>query len=379
MVSAGVGIVETQYARFDAEPLGLESGASLRPFEIAYETYGKLNQDRSNAVLIFHALSGDAHVAGFHSESYLKPGWWDFMVGPGRPFDTDRYFMICANVIGGCKGSTGPGSINPKTGKSYGLEFPIITIRDMVRGHARLLDKLGVERPLCAVGGSMGGMQALQWAVDYPERAAGVIVLASTSRLSAQGIAFNEVGRRAIMTDPKWKGGDYSEDDGPDVGLSIARMVGHITYLSEEALQMKFGRRLQNADKLGYDFRTEFQVESYLRHQGLTFTRRFDANTYLYITKAMDYFDLPGQFGGSLVPAFKKVKSKFLVVSFTSDWLYPPSESRTVVKALQANGVETAYLNMESPHGHDSFLLDIPGFRQLVAGYLDGVAREVIG
>lgn len=376
---AGAGIVETKYAKFERPGLELESGARLEPLSIAYETYGTLNSEKTNAIAIFHALSGDAHVAGIHSETDPKPGWWDFMIGPGKPFDTSRYFVVCANIIGGCKGSTGPSSINPATGKPYGLEFPIITVRDMIRAHALILDYLDIKKPLCVVGGSMGGMQVLQWVVDYPDRAACAISLATTPRLSAQGIAFNEVGRRAIMTDPKWHGGNYAAGEGPDIGLSIARMIGHITYLSEEALQMKFGRRLQNADRLGYSFRTEFQVESYLHHQGLTFTRRFDANSYLYITKAMDYFDLPGQFDGSLVRAFSKTKSKILVVSFTSDWLYPPSESQSIVRALQANGIEVAYSNMESPHGHDSFLLDIPGFRELIGGYLDGVAKEAIG
>jgi len=374
-----VGIVETGYAHFEQPGLEIESGAVLKPLTIAYETYGELNSDHTNAVVVFHALSGDAHVAGIHSESDPKPGWWDFMVGPGRPFDTDRYCVVCANVIGGCKGSTGPSSINPDTNKPYGLDFPVITVRDMLRGHARILDHLGIEKPLCVVGGSLGGMKVLQWATDYPNRAECAIAIATTPRLTAQSIAFNEVGRRAIMTDPKWLGGNYAPGEGPDVGLSIARMIGHITYLSEEALQMKFGRRLQSADKLGYSFRTEFQVESYLRHQGLTFTRRFDANSYLYITKAMDYFDLPAEYGGSLVRAFENVKCRFLVISFTSDWLYPPAESQAIVKALQANGVEVAYSNMESPHGHDSFLLDIPGFQELVDGYLDGVANEVIG
>jgi len=373
-----IGVVETQYEHF-GRGLELESGAILEPITIAYETYGKLNADRSNAIVIFHALSGDAHVAGIHSESDAKPGWWDFMVGSGRPFNTDRFFVLCANIIGGCKGSTGPSSINPRKGKPYGLDFPVITIRDMIRAHALLLDILGIERPLCVVGGSMGGMQVLQWAVDYPHRTVVAMPIAATSRLSAQGIAFNEVGRRAIMTDPKWRGGNYSPGDGPDVGLGIARMIGHITYLSEKALQTKFGRRLQNSDRLGYDFRTEFQVESYLHHQGLTFTRRFDANSYLYITKAMDYFDLVAEFDGSLVRAFEKVRGRFLVISFTSDWLYPPPESQAIVKALQANGIEVAYCNMDSPHGHDSFLLDVPGFPELVGGYLSGVADEVIG
>jgi len=376
---SGVGLVETRYAHFEEPGLQLESGAILEPFTIAYETYGRLNPERTNAVVIFHALSGDAHVAGVHDASDPKPGWWDFMVGPGRPFDTDRYYVVCANVIGGCKGSTGPSSTNPATGRRYNLDFPIITVRDMCRGHARLLDYLGIEKPLCVVGGSLGGMQVLQWVVDYPDRAVCAIPIAATARLSAQGIAFNEVGRRAIMTDPKWRGGNYPEGEGPEVGLGIARMVAHITYLSEEALQTKFGRRLKDAEKYGYSFRTEFQVESYLHHQGSKFTKRFDANTYLYITKAMDYFDLPYEFGGSLVKAFRNVGSRFLVISFTSDWLYPPSESQAVVKALQANGTGVAYANMESPHGHDSFLLDIPGFREMIDGFLDGTAREVLG
>jgi len=300
------------------------------------------------------------------------------MVGPGRPFDTDKFYMVCANVIGGCKGSTGPSAINPASGKPFGLDFPIITIRDMVKGHAQLLDYLGIEKALCVVGGSMGGMQVLQWAVDYPERAVCAIPIACSARLSAQGIAFNEVGRRAITSDPKWNGGKYVNGDGPDVGLALARMIGHITYLSEESLQSKFGRRLK-VEKLGYSFQTEFQVESYLHHQGLAFTKRFDANTYLYITKAMDYFDLTEAHGGSLIKALSGVKSRFLVISFTSDWLYPSAESRHIVKALQAVGAEVAYCDMDSPFGHDSFLLDVPGFTDLIGGYLQDVWREVNG
>lgn len=377
----GVGIVETKYLTFNrpGRELCLESGEKLHPFTLAYETYGKLNAHKTNTILVFHALSGDAHVAGKNSADDPKSGWWDFIVGPGRPFDTDKFFVVCANVIGGCKGSTGPSTINPLTGKAFGLDFPIITIKDMVKAHAQLMDYLGIEKVLCVVGGSMGGMQALQWAVDYPERAVCAIPIACAARLSAQGIAFNEVGRRAITSDPKWRGGTYTNGDGPDIGLALARMIGHITYLSEESLQQRFGRRLQ-VEKLGYSFQAEFQVESYLHHKGLAFTKRFDANTYLYITKAMDYFDLTGgHHGGSLVKALSGVKSRFLVISFTSDWLYPSAESRNIVKALQAVGAEVAYCDMDSPYGHDSFLLDIPGFADLIKGYLQGIWREVYG
>lgn len=373
----GVGIVETKYVTFDkpGEELKLESGEVLFPLTIAYETYGTLNKEKTNTIFIFHALSGDAHVAGKHSEDDPKVGWWDSMVGRGRPFDTDKFFVVCANVIGGCKGSTGPSSINPATGEPYGLDFPIITIKDMVNAHARLLDYLGIEKVFCVVGGSMGGMQVLQWAVDYPDRAVCAIPIATTARLSAQGIAFNEVGRQAIMSDPKWNGGKYKNGNGPDTGLAIARMIGHITYLSEKSLQEKFGRRLQ-VEKRGYSFQTEFQIESYLHHKGQAFTRRFDANSYLYITKAMDYFDIAEKTGGDLVKAFAPVKSRFLVVSFTSDWLYPSEESRAIVKALKTVGADVAYCDMDAPYGHDSFLLDVPAFKELIRGYLQGVWRE---
>jgi len=307
--------VETQYYTFAHPPneLVLESGEKLGPITLAYETYGELNKDRTNAILILHALSGDAHVAGYHKGD-RKPGWWDNMVGPGKAFDTNKYFVICSNVIGGCKGSTGPSSINPATGKPYGLDFPVITIRDMVNAQRYLIDYLGIEKLLCVAGGSMGGMQALQWTVSYPERVRSAIPIATASRNKAMQIAFNEVGRQAIMSDPNWNRGDYYGKTPPNTGLAIARMVGHITYLSETSMEQKFGRRLRQKEKYGYDFSIDFEVESYLHYQGLSFTQRFDANSYLYITKAIDYFDLANGYG-SLFEAFSNsTHIKFLVI-----------------------------------------------------------------
>lgn len=370
-----VGLVETQHWTCE-EPLELEGGARLAPVTLAYEMYGQLSPARDNAILIFHALSGDAHVAGYHTPQDRKPGWWDTTVGPGKAFDTSRYAVICVNVLGGCKGSTGPSSINPRTGQPYALSFPMVTVGDMVRSQARLLDHLGISRLLAVVGGSMGGMMALDWAVRYPDRAASVLAIATTPRLSAQGIAFSEVGRQAIMADPRWKGGNYYDSEPPDAGLAIARMIGHITYLSDQQMRDKFGRRLQDRDSFGYDFGTEFQIESYLRYQGNSFVRRFDANTYLYITKAIDYFDLAAGHR-SLIEALEGIKAAFLVLSFTSDWLFPTYQSKELVRALQAVGAPTTFLEISSLYGHDSFLLPNEELASAVSDFLAHTYRRV--
>ncbi len=351
------------------EPLLLESGRRFGPITVRYETYGSLNDDRSNAILLLHAFSGDAHAAGRHAPEDRHPGWWDTMVGPGRAFDTDRYFVICSNVLGGCQGTTGPGSIDPATGRPYGLSFPVVTIEDMVNVQYRLVRHLGIERLLAVAGGSMGGMQALQWAVSYPESVAGAIVLASTARLSAQGIAFNAVGRNAITSDERWNGGDYYGGEPPARGLAIARMVGHITYLSDASMHEKFGRRLQRRDEFGFDFSDQFEVESYLEYKGGSFVDRFDANTYLYLSKAIDYFDLGGKYG-SLEEAFRNTTSKFLVVSFTSDWLYPSYQSKEIVVALMRRGKDVSYTELDCPYGHDSFLLETERQRPLISSFL---------
>jgi homoserine O-acetyltransferase/O-succinyltransferase len=367
-------IVHTQQVTFDEE-LRLQSGATLRPFTLAYETYGTLNADRSNTILICHALSGDAHVAGRHSAHDRKPGWWDEAVGPGKAFDTDRYFIVCSNVIGGCSGSTGPSSINPETGRPYGLSFPVVTVADMVEAQRWLIDALDIPSLLCVTGGSMGGMQSLQWAVSYPERVRSAIVLASTARTSAQTIALNEVPRQAIYADPNWKEGDYYGQEPPNAGLAVARMIGHITYLSEMSMREKFGRRLQEREKYGYDFATEFEVESYLKYHGNRFTSRFDANSFLYITKAIDYFDLSlGR--GDLGDAFTDVKAKFLVLSYSSDWLYPPEQSEEMVRALLRNGVDASYVEIKSDYGHDAFLLEVERLGELTRDFLAKVERE---
>lgn len=366
-----VGLVETRSWTFE-EPLKLDCGRTLAPITQAYETYGKLNERRDNAILIFHALTGDAHVAGYHTPQDRKPGWWDLMVGPGKPFDTDRYMVICANVLGGCQGTTGPASISPETGHPYGLDFPVVTIGDMVRAQKRLVEHLGIERLLAVTGGSMGGMLALDWAVRYPDATASVLAIATSARLNAQGIAFDEVGRQAIMADPRWQHGDYYGKEPPTAGLAIARMIGHITYLSDEQMRAKFGRRLQTRKTFGYDFETEFEVESYLRYQGGAFVQRFDANSYLYITKAMDYFDLMNGHH-SLVEALEGVRSAFLVVSFSSDWLFPTSESKAIVRALQANGVPTTFLEIPNSYGHDAFLLPSDELNAMVGSFLANV------
>jgi homoserine O-acetyltransferase len=360
--------------RLDAA-LRLESGGKLDGVEIAYRTYGQLNADRSNAILVCHALTSDQFVASPHPHTG-KPGWWTQVVGPGRPIDLDRYFVICSNVLGGCMGSTGPSSLDPATGRAYGLSFPVITIADMVRAQALLVQALGVETLFAVVGGSMGGMQVLQWAADYPDRLFAAVCIASAARHSAQNIAFHEVGRQAVMADPDWCGGDYVRlGSRPEKGLAVARMAAHITYLSEPALQRKFGRELQR-DGLSWGFDADFQVESYLRYQGASFVDRFDANAYLYITRAMDYFDLAAAHGGVLAQAFRRAQAvRFCVLSFTSDWLYPTAESRHVVRALNAAGARASFLEIESDKGHDAFLLDEPVLRQALQGFLDAAAE----
>ena len=350
-------------------PLALDGGGVLVDTRIAFETYGELAADRSNAILLCHALTGDQHVASEHPVTG-KPGWWERMVGPGKPIDTDRYHVICANVIGSCMGSSGPASAAPD-GRPYAMRFPVITIRDMVRALVGLLDELGIETLHAVVGGSMGGMQALSLAANWPERAARVLVIASTSRHSAQNIAFHELGRQAVMADPRWNQGEYYGGEAPDSGLAVARMAAHITYLSEEALTEKFGRNLQDRDAKSFGFDADFQVESYLRYQGSGFTQRFDANSYLYITRAMDYFDLAEEHGGKLADAFAGTGARFCLVSFDSDWLYPTAESRHVVRALNAAGAAVSFVELSAPHGHDSFLLDVPALDRVVKGFLE--------
>ncbi len=355
-------------------PLALDGGAVLAPVEIAYETYGTLNADASNAILLCHALTGDQHVASAHPITG-KAGWWTRMVGPGKPVDTDRFCVICPNVIGSCMGSSGP-ETNAADGAPYAMRFPVITIRDMVCAHVALLDHLGIAQLHAVVGGSMGGMQALSLVANWPDRARAAVVIASTARHSAQNIAFHEVGRQAIMADPNWQNGDYyASGNAPSAGLAVARMAAHITYLSEQGLTEKFGRRLQarpdnseGAKSFGFD--ADFQIESYLRHQGLSFTDRFDANSYLYITRAMDYFDLGEEHGGHLATAFRGSSTRFCVVSFDSDWLYPTSESRNIVHALNASGAPVSFVELSAPYGHDSFLLDVPDLNRVVDGFL---------
>ncbi len=352
-----------------ADPLPLDSGQALGGVTLAYETYGELAGDKSNAVLIFHALTMDQYVASQHPITG-KPGWWANSVGPGKPIDTARHFVICANVIGGCMGSTGPAS-PAADGKPYGMRFPVITIRDMVRAQVALLDALGIERLHAVVGGSMGGMQALSFAANWPGRTARVLAIATTARHSAQNIAFHEVGRQAIMADPNWRqGGYYDTGKTPDAGLAVARMAAHITYLSEAGLTDKFGRRLQDRDAKSFGFDADFQIESYLRHQGLSFTGRFDANSYLYITRAMDYFDLAEEHGGRLADAFANCTARFCVVSFDTDWLYPTAESRLIAHALNATGAAVSFVELSAPYGHDSFLLDVPALDGVVKGFL---------
>ncbi len=350
-------------------PLRLDGGVLLSPVEIAYETYGQLATDGGNAILICHALTGDQHVASEHPITG-KSGWWTRMVGPGKPIDPARHFIVCANVLGSCMGSSGPATINPATGAPWGMSFPVITIRDMVRAQAMLLDHLGVQRLKAVVGGSMGGMQALSWPATFPDRVEAAVVIASTARHSAQNIAFHEVGRQAVMADPRWNGGAYYEGDPPASGLAVARMAAHITYLSEAGLTEKFGRKLQAREAKTFGFDADFQVESYLRHQGLSFVDRFDANAYLYITRAMDYFDLAEEHGGVLANAFRETKARFCLVSFDTDWLYPTRDSRSIVHALNAAGAPVSFVELSSPFGHDAFLLEAPELNRVVDGFL---------
>jgi homoserine O-acetyltransferase len=351
-------------------PLRLDSGASLAPVDIAYETYGTLNADGSNAMLICHALTGDQFVASDHPVTG-KPGWWVRAVGPGKPIDTDRYFIICANVLGSCLGSSGPASVDPATNAPWAMRFPVITIADMVRAQGMLLDALGIGQLAAVIGGSMGGMQALLWPTLFPDRVRSTIVIASTSRHSAQNIAFHEVGRQAIMADPRWRGGDYYADgNAPTAGLAVARMAAHITYLSEAGLTEKFGRKLQAREAKTFGFDADFQIESYLRHQGISFVERFDANSYLYITRAMDYYDMAEDHGGSLALAFAKTRARYCLISFDTDWLYPTAESRIIVHALHAAGREASFVELSSPFGHDAFLLDAPEMNRVIDGFL---------
>jgi homoserine O-acetyltransferase len=365
-------IVEANTVRFDS--ISLDSGATLAPVDVAYETYGRLNAAKTNAILVLHAFSGDAHAAGISPEKG-KPGWWDNMIGPGKAFDTNKYFMICSNVLGGCRGTTGPGSVNPATGRPYAMSFPVITIGDMVRVQRMLIDWFGIARLLSVVGGSMGGMQALEWAVSYPDRVVSAIPIACTTRHSAQQIAFNEVGRQAIMADPDWNNGDYHGAQPPARGLAVARMVGHITFMSDDSMREKFGRRLRGKETVGFDFDVDFEVESYLRYRGSEFVTRFDANSYLYITKAMDYFDLTNGHG-SLAAAFERAEARFLVISFSSDWLYPSYQSQEIVRALRARNCDVAYVELESNYGHDAFLVDVAEQTDLIRGFLASTVEK---
>ncbi|MBC7341033.1 MAG: homoserine O-acetyltransferase [Clostridia bacterium] len=360
-------------------PLPLEGGGSLAPVEVEYETYGQLNQDASNAILILHALSGDAHVAGWDASAREygrpwrldRPGWWDSMVGPGKAFDTRKYFVICSNVLGGCYGTTGPGSVDPATGRPYGLRFPVVTVGDWVRLQERLVSHLGIERLWAVAGGSLGGQQALEWALAYPERVQKVIILASSARLSDQGIAFNQVARQAIINDPGFRGGDYYGERGPERGLAIARMLGHITYLSETSMGWKFGRRYCHKGGPSFGFNLDFEVERYLEHQGRSFVERFDANSYLYITKAMDYYDAASWGEGDLVRACIRAKSQFLLLSFSSDWLYPPAQTKQLARAIKKAGKSVIYFNLASLYGHDAFLLEANKVTPIIKRFLE--------
>ncbi len=377
---ASMGLVEKKFYTFAEPPneMSLENGSRLGPVTIAYETYGKLDQNKSNAVLILHALSGDSHAAGYYAEDASKPGWWDIMVGPGKGIDTNKYFVICSNVLGGCMGSTGPASINPSTGKPYGLDFPMVTIGDMVSAQKELIDHMGIKNILAVIGGSIGGMQVLEWSLRYPEMIVAAVPLATTVRHSALAIAFNEVARQAIMADPNWNNGYYYAGTRPDMGLAIARMIGHITYLSDESMRLKFGRNLQNKNDFSFKFDADFKVESYLRHQGKKFVKRFDANSFLYITKAADYYDLAYQHNsGSLVKAFSRAKAEFLVISFTSDWLYPSYQSKAIVQALKKNRLNVSFCEIDAQWGHDAFLLPNERLTKMLKGFLERVYSKV--
>jgi homoserine O-acetyltransferase len=372
MTENNIGTVETKFYTFAEPPheLLLEGGQKLGAITLAYETYGELNADKGNAILIVHALSGDAHAAGYH-EGEKDPGWWDSMIGPGKAFDTAKYFVICSNVIGGCKGSTGPSSINPKTGKPYGLDFPLITIGDMVGAQKHLIDHLGIKKLLCVAGGSVGGMQVLQWVASYPEYVRCAIPIATAVKHSPQQIAFDEVGRQAVMADPDWREGDYYGSGQPERGLAVARMIGHITYMSDRSMEEKFSRRLKGKD-YSFKFKTDFEVEGYLRYRGDNFVRRFDANSYLYITKAMDYFDVSGD---KFIPHGRKINTRFLVIAFQSDWLYPLYQSQEIVRQLKMKRVDATYCEINSTYGHDAFLLEVKEETRLIKHFLDKTFR----
>jgi homoserine O-acetyltransferase len=368
LISNSVGVVETQYYTYanHGKEHKLESGETLGPVTLAYETYGKLNKDKSNAILALHALSGDSHAAGVYKGEDNK-GWWDDMIGPGKAFDTNRYFVICSNVLGGCKGSTGPSSINPATGKPYAIDFPFITVADMVHAQRHLIDHLGIDKLLCVAGGSMGGMQVLQWVSSYPDRVKAAIPIATTLKHSPQQIAFNEVIRQSIMADPAWREGNYYEYGQPEKGLSVARMIGHITFMSDQSMEKKFSRRLKK-DQFSFGFDPDFEVEGYLHYRGANFVKRFDANSYLYITKAIDYFDLSGS---KLIPAGKSIDVRFLIISFKSDWLYPTYQSQDIVSLLKRRHVDATYCELSSTYGHDAFLVEIEEQTTLIKHFLD--------
>ena len=374
--SKSVGAVAPQTMHFD-ESLALRSGAAIGAYDLTFETYGTLNAAKSNAVLVCHALNASHHVAGYYADEPKNIGWWDNMIGPGKPLDTNRFFVIGVNNLGGCFGTTGPASIDPKTGKPYGASFPVVTVEDWVAAQARLADRLGIRRFAAVMGGSLGAMQALQWSISFPKRIANAIIVAAAPTLSAQNIAFNEVARRAITTDPDFYGGDYYEHDAiPKRGLRLARMIGHITYLSDDAMMEKFGRTLRTGN-IGYHFDVDFEVESYLRYQGDKFAEYFDANTYLLITRALDYFDPSADYSGDLAAALAKASAQFLVVSFTSDWRFAPNRSREIVKALLDNNRNVSYAEIDAPHGHDAFLLDDPRYMGIVEAYYNRIAVEV--
>ncbi len=376
---SSVGKVAKRFFTFaeQQEAMPLESGARIGPVTLAYETYGELANNKDNVILVLHALSGDAHAAGIHGSDDPKPGWWDTLIGPGKGIDTDRYFVICSNTLGGCMGSTGPASINPATNRPYGLDFPMITIADMVAAQKRLIDALGIPRLLAVIGGSMGGMQVLDWSVRYPGMVFAAIPLATTMRHSPLAIAFNEVARQAIMADPNWNKGDYYHGKHPDLGLAVARMIGHITYLSDDALRNRFGRKLQDRNDFSFNFGADFQVESYLHHQGKKFVDRFDANSFLYLTRAADYFDLVrDESEEHVATVFAKAMARFLVVSFTSDWLYPTYQSRAMVKAMKKSGCDVSFCEIEAQCGHDAFLLPIKRLATIIKGFLDRVHTE---
>ena len=378
---SSVGVVTTHTAELFAppHPLKLQTESELGPIQVAYECYGTLSPEKDNAIFVCHALTGDAHAAGVHEKDERKPGWWDPLIGPGKGLDTNRYYIICANVVGGCQGTTGPSSIDPETGEAYTLSFPFITVGDMVEVHYALCKKLGIEKLLGIIGGSLGGMQVLDWVARYPDSVHAAIILASSAKLSAQGIAFNAVGRRAIYADPNFHQGHYSTQDAtPTFGLALARMIAHITYLSEASIEMKFGRRLQESDELAYDLlrETEFQIESYLHYQGKRFVQRFDANSYLYLTRAMDYFDLAQSYG-SLEKAFEKTKARFLIASYTTDWLFPCEQSRDIVRALIKAKKQVSAVELESPFGHDAFLLEIETLQQMISPFLNQSLQSI--